>query len=265
MDFRSKPMHRLRNDPRTGTVAPVPYLERTDSVFVMYLGDESGGDTENRFHPDWIRQVHALLDEVEAFDGPTALVTTATGKYYSTGADVAWGAENPGRIDEYLSDIQLLLARLLTFPVPTVAALQGHTFGAGAFLAITHDYVTMRDDRGFLCFPGITLGVSYSPGTIALTSARLPERAAHDALTTGRRYGGVDALAIGLVNEVAGEAELLPNAIRHAASLAHTRGHILAEIKEGLYHQALTGLREPVRGVEDKLGDSNVGKAASGS
>ena len=57
----------------------MPYLERSGDVHVLYLGDKDGPENnENRFHPDWIDAVHALLDEVEAVEGPAALVTTAT-------------------------------------------------------------------------------------------------------------------------------------------------------------------------------------------
>src|ERR1051325_8852588 len=68
----------------------MPYLERDGDVFVLYLGNEGQTDNENRFHPDWIDAVHGLLDEVEASEGPAALVTVATGKFYSNGLDTDW-------------------------------------------------------------------------------------------------------------------------------------------------------------------------------
>ena len=61
----------------------MPTLDRHDDVFVLDLGD-----TENRFHPDWLTAVHAALDEVEAAEGPRALVTAATGKFFSNGLDL---------------------------------------------------------------------------------------------------------------------------------------------------------------------------------
>ena len=48
-------------------------LTRAGDVFVLNLGD-----SENRLHPDWLSGVHKALDEVEAAEGPRALVTTAT-------------------------------------------------------------------------------------------------------------------------------------------------------------------------------------------
>ncbi|MQY22993.1 Carnitinyl-CoA dehydratase [Nocardia sp. RB20] len=195
--------------------------------------------------------MHTLLDEVEAHDGPRALVTIGAGKYYSTGADLRWVGAHPDEVDEYLSEIQLLFARLLVAPLPTVAALQGHTFGAGAFLALAHDRAVMRVDRGYFCLPGITIGASYAPGTVALAAARLAPRAAHEALVSGRRYGGAEALTLGLIDETAAEHEVLSAAVEYAKNVAHTRGPVLGEIKYGLYEDAVTRLRMPVRGYNN--------------
>ncbi|MDV7134688.1 enoyl-CoA hydratase/isomerase family protein [Williamsia muralis] len=226
----------------------MPYLDKDGEVSVLHFGGHESPDPQNRFNPDWLKTAHALLDEVEAEAGPRALVTTGHGKYYSTGADLSWGAQNPGQIDWCLSEIQALLARLLAFPMPTVAAMQGHAFGAGAFLAIAHDHTVMRADRGYLCFPGITLGAAYAPGVLALTAARLPARAGHEALTTGRRYGGEEALRLGLVDEVAEEADVLTAAVEWARFNANTRSEVLGDIKRGLHPEVFEALKRPVSG-----------------
>ena len=81
-------------------------LERHDDVFVLDLGD-----TENRFHPDWLAAVGAALDEVEQTDGPRALVTAATGKFFSNGLDLDWLGAHADAHEEYIRDVHALLAR----------------------------------------------------------------------------------------------------------------------------------------------------------
>src|SRR3954452_21187642 len=98
----------------------MPTLDRHDTVFVLDLGD-----TENRFHPDWMTSVNTLLDEVEKGDDPRALVTTASGKIWSNGLDLEWLMENPERFPAYTKNVHGLLARFLGLPLVTVAALQG--------------------------------------------------------------------------------------------------------------------------------------------
>jgi hypothetical protein len=55
-------------------------LKRHDAVFVMQMRAD-----ENRFHPAFLAAVQRALDEVEQADGPAALVTTGTGRFYSNG------------------------------------------------------------------------------------------------------------------------------------------------------------------------------------
>ncbi len=227
----------------------MPYLERAADVFILHLGSEGVRDEENAFHPDWLDRIDALLDEVEGEPGPAALVTTADGKFYSTGLDTAWVAANIDQLDSYVTRVQQLFARVLTFPMATIAAMPGHTFGGGAMLATAHDHQVMRADRGFFCLPGITIGASYAPGSLALLSARLPPKAVHEALTTGRRYGGSEALARGLVDAVAPDGEVLSRAVDTARQLAGTRGRTLGEIKHSLYAQTIAALRTPVTGL----------------
>lgn len=175
-------------------------LQRRGAVFVLTLGDD-----ENRFHPDRLTQINAALDEVEAADGPKAIVTTGHGKFYSNGLDLDFMAANPGSAEANLSDVHALFARVLAFPAPIVAAVQGHAFAAGAMLALAHDLIVMRGDRGFFCLPEVDLGIPFTAGMNALIRARLPIATAHEAMTTGRRYGGEDAREAGIVAATAGK------------------------------------------------------------
>lgn len=157
----------------------MPYLERDENVFILNFGNTGERDTPNPFHPDWLDTVNALLDEVEAHTGPCALVTTATGKFYSTGLDTAWILQNTDQANQYIDHVETLFERLLIFPMSTTAAVVGHAFGGGAILAAAHDHIVIREDRGYFCLPGITIGASYTPGSIALLASRLPTRTLH--------------------------------------------------------------------------------------
>ncbi len=232
----------------------MPHVDYEGDVAILHLGDASPtahSDPEHRFHPEWMARLHGLLDEVEAGCGPRAVVTVGAGKFYSTGADLSWVTQHPSEADTYLSEIQRLFARILTSPVPTVAAVQGHAFGAGAFLAIAHDRAIMREDRGYFCLPGITLGAAYAPGTVALATSRLPSRAAHEALVTGRRYRGPEALDRGLVDGLASEHDILGAAVDVAKQVAHTRGQALADIKHQMYGEVVAQLCTPVAGYNE--------------
>jgi len=193
---------------------------------------------------DLQRAIEAHLDEVQAAPAPRALVTKATGKFWSNGLDLEWMAANQALLGDFVPRVHELLARVLALDVPNVAALQGHTFAAGAMLALAHDQRVMRGDRGYFCLPEVDIRIPFTLGMNALLSARLSPQAAHEAMTTGRRYGGADAAAAGIVDEAVGEDEVLPRAVTLAAALANKDPGTLATIKERLYAGALAALRD---------------------
>jgi enoyl-CoA hydratase/carnithine racemase len=223
----------------------MPTLERQDAVFVLHIGDN-----ENRFHPDWVASVNRALDEVERADGPRALVTVASGKFFSNGLDLDWLLTHPEQAAEYVSGVNGLLARVLTLPLVTVAAVQGHAFAAGAMLTLAHDFRVMRADRGFWCLPEATINIAFNPGMSALIQARLAPQVAHEAMVTARRYGGPDALAAGIVDRALDEDSVRPAAVELATAQVDKAGATLGTIKSRMYGRVLDALRSR----EDLLG-----------
>ncbi|WP_416486234.1 enoyl-CoA hydratase-related protein [Streptomyces sp. CL12] len=219
----------------------MPSLDRQDNVFVLDLGDG-----ENRFHPDWLTAVDTALTEVEQAEGPRALVTAATGKFWSNGLDLDWLLAHADRHQEYVVCVHQLFARMLSLPIVTVAALQGHTFAAGAMLSLAHDLRVMRADRGFWCLPEADINIPFTPGMSALIQSRLAPRTAHESMVTARRYGGLDAAAAGIVDQAVAEDAVLSTAIETAQGQAAKAGDTLGTIKTRMYGPVLAALRDTV-------------------
>ena len=130
-------------------------MERQDGVGVMTMDYQS----ENRFNPDFVRAMMDGLDEVEKDPQIRAIVLTgADPKFFSNGLDLDWLMANAGDMDKVLGYLKLvndMLRRWTLYPKPTVAALNGHTFAAGLFMAAHIDFRFMREDRGWICLPEI--------------------------------------------------------------------------------------------------------------
>jgi len=213
-------------------------LRREGEVFVLRM--DAG---ENRFHPDFVRACNAALDEVERTDGPKALVTTGSGKFYSNGLDLDWMlGEGSGHANEYLHSVLAVIGRVLVFPAFTVAAVNGHAFGAGAQLAVAHDYKVMRSGRGYFCMPEIDMKVPLHPGMTAILQARLSKRTVHEVIATGRRYAAEDALAAQIVDHALPEEQVLPRAIEIAAGLTAKAHPVMRALKHGLYRGVLEAM-----------------------
>lgn len=217
----------------------MPTLTRSGDVFVLNLGE-----TENRFHPDFVKAFGAALDEVAAARGPRALVTAANGKFWSNGLDLEWVQAHTEQFAGYVSSVQEMFARVLELPLPTVAAIQGHCFAAGAMLALAHDFRDMRGDRGYFCLPEVDIKIPFTPGMTALIQARLTPQVAHEVMTTGRRLGGEQAKAYGVVDATAGLDEVLPLAVERAGELAPKAGPTLGLIKTRMYASVIALLRD---------------------
>jgi enoyl-CoA hydratase/carnithine racemase len=206
------------------------HLERQGSTAVIQLSN-----ADNRFTEAMLDQWNAALDEVEADSSITALVSIGEGRFYSNGLDVELLTGGSDVAGPYLDRVLELLHRVLVLPVATVAAVNGHAFGAGAMLAIAHDARVMREDRGFICFPEVDLGLPFLPLMGALITAKWAPQVAQEAMTTGRRYRGTEAAKIAMVDLAVPESEVRDAALR----LARTRGgkdrSALGTIKADLY------------------------------
>ncbi|WP_114422834.1 enoyl-CoA hydratase-related protein [Nocardioides houyundeii] len=218
----------------------MPTLTKDSTVWTLDLGSD-----ENRFHPEWLEQTDALLDEIADSTEPAVLVTAGSGKFFSNGLDLEWLGANGDRLGWYVDRIHALFAKVLTLPVPTVAAVNGHAFGGGAMLAMAHDFRVMREDRGFFCFPEVDIHIPFTTGMSALITAKLTPAAAVEAMTTGRRYGGAEAMAAGLVDGVSGLEELRGTAAARVRDLAGKDRATLGAIKATMYAGVVEILRTP--------------------
>lgn len=200
------------------------------------------GDDENRFSPEWVIAYNQALDTVEASPAPAALITTGQGKFFSNGLDLDYLGGNPDKLHDYVGQVQALFARVLTLGIPCVAAVNGHAFGAGAMLALAHDYRVMREDRGFFCFPEIDIEIPFTPGMSALILSKLTPQTAHVSMTSGRRYGGGDAQRVGIVDASASLEQLVGVAQGLVEDLAAKNRGTLAAIKRGMYGSVVEAL-----------------------
>ena len=211
-------------------------LRRDGGVFVLTM--QAG---ENRFNRQFLDEMNSALDSVEASSGPAALVTVGgQEKFYSNGLDLDWlGGDGQSEAPHFVEAAVALLGRVAGLGVPTVAAINGHAFAAGAMLALAHDFRVMRADRGFFCLPEVDINLPFAPGMSALILAKLDASVSRELMLTGRRIGGTEALALRVVDETADADQLLARAIARAESMATKDRATYVAIKRGMYGAAI--------------------------
>ncbi len=195
-------------------------------------------DGENRFNLDSLSRWHEVLTELEQHDGPLALVITGTGKFFSNGLDLDWISANSGEFGRVVEGVHSLFGRLLVFPAYVIAAINGHAFAAGAMLSCTADLRLMRRDRGYWCLPEVDLDMTLTRPMMEVVTARLPSNAIQDAIITGRRYGGEEALARGIVDDVDDEHALVDRAVELAQQMATKNRSVIAAHKMMMFGES---------------------------
>lgn len=145
-----------------------------------------------------------MLGSGESSEG-AALISTggtdASAKIYSNGLDFEKATADPHFFDTHLN---ALYEKLLTFPIPTIAAINGHAFAAGFGLACSHDYRVMNAKRGYLCMNEIDFGAPLPFGLQkALASKISDQKTMRKIVLEGHRFSAKEAYEAGIVDVLA--------------------------------------------------------------
>jgi enoyl-CoA hydratase/carnithine racemase len=204
---------------------------------------------ENRHNADFVADMSVALDSIEGDKEITSVVITSSDpKNWSQGIDLPWLTERMGKnetkqIKDFLYGINGIFKRLLTFPMPVIAAINGHAVANGAILSCACDFRFMRADKGFFFFPEVDIGIPFLPGMIAFCRKAIPEYKFNEMLLSGRRYGAAELEAHHIVVKACENPEvLMTEAMAFAGTYQKKRG-IFGEMKRRMY-------REMVRVIE---------------
>mmetsp|Transcript_1684 Transcript_1684/g.5997 ORF Transcript_1684/g.5997 Transcript_1684/m.5997 type:complete len:234 (+) Transcript_1684:51-752(+) len=211
-------------------------------VWVLTLNN---GD--NRFNPESMTLLNSLLDEVEQDRKGRVLVTTGTGKFFSNGLDQTYMMEcgDPAAVERMLGQFESLLARMLSFPLYTIAAINGHAFAGGAMFSCAHDFRVMRTGRGYFCMNEIDLGMVTSAGMTGVIKTRISDPGVlRDVMLVGKRYSAEQALSARIIDAMYPEEEVLSAAIElgHKLAAKNATHRAVHGMKLALYSDVYTHL-----------------------
>jgi len=162
------------------------------------------------------------------------LLLEGEGRHFSFGASVQ--EHLPGQVAGMLRRFHDLLLGLIDSAVPVLAAVRGQCLGGGLELVmLCHRVFAARDAR--LGQPEIALGV-FAPAASLVLPERVGRRHAEDLCLSGRSVGAEEALAMGLVDELADDPR--------EAAFAYARTHLLPRSASSLRF-AVRALRSGLR------------------
>lgn len=91
-----------------------------------------------------------------------------------------------------------------SFPMPTVALVNGHAFAGGFMTAMYHDYRVMNPTRGFCCLNELEFGAPLKPPMTSIFRQKASPAAYRAIVLEAKRLSGPDALAQHLVDALGG-------------------------------------------------------------
>src|SRR5438552_8032829 len=200
----------------------------------------------NALDRDVLLEITATLHAIEATDA-RAVVLTGSGSAFSAGADL-FRVLNEG--DDYLETSLAALTEafgtLFRFPLPVVAAVNGHAIAGGAVLVCASDHRVAAAGNHKIGFAELRVGVPFPAW--ALEIARWGTRPANlqEVIYFGRSYDPEGALARGLVDEIVEPESLMERALSVARRLAAIPPVSFRLMKESLRRPVVERVRASV-------------------
>ena len=180
---------------------------------------------------------HALASSSQDAAVRVVLIAGA-GTDFCAGLDlVGLDKGNEGDALEHLESAQRLADVLLAIrrhPRPVVAAVQGRALGGGAGIATACDLILAAESSA-IGYPEVKIG--FVPAMVgALLRRSVTEKRMFELLAGGEPVAAREAQAIGLINQVFGDAEFEARVKAYVQNLASKSASALSLTKQLLYH-----------------------------
>ncbi|KAI4759113.1 putative carnitinyl-CoA dehydratase [Aureobasidium sp. EXF-3400] len=196
---------------KSGRLFEVP-ISDNGKVVVTRLGERVymlmwNSAPDNRLTTSFCNAVHTALD-ILALKYPHGVVITTSGisKFYSNGLDLEHANSNPGFTKDSLF---ALWKRLLTYPMPTIALINGHGFAGALMTAMMHDYRIMNPHRGYICLNEVELGVPLKAAMSSIFRQKTSPQTYRTLVLEGKRFKALEALEAGIIDGVGGLDEVV--------------------------------------------------------
>ena len=214
--------------------------EKTDSVAILSMTNG-----ENRHNRQFAEEMLQSLSDILKDPSVHSLILTSSDiKNFSQGVDLQWliqrKAENDlASMKKFLYRMNDLFKTLLLYPVPVIAAINGHAYANGAILSCACDFRFMRSDRGFFCFPEVEIGIPFLPGMIAWVKKAIPYYKFIELKLSGRRAAAQELEEHHVIVKACADLDdLMKQSIEFAKTFHKKRG-IFGEMKKRMHKEII--------------------------
>ncbi|USG64248.1 enoyl-CoA hydratase [Brevibacillus ruminantium] len=210
-------------------------IHREDRVAVVSVNRPPA----NALSQETLKELNALLDELESDAVVKAIVLTGEGRFFIAGADIKEFTElQPSDAEAMARSGQQTFDRLETFPKPIIAAINGACLGGGLELALAC-HIRLVAPEAKLGLPELNLGLIPGYGGTQRLPRLVGRGRATKMILTSEMIGGEEAQRIGLAEAVYPLDQLLEKAKELAAVIAE-KGAVSLRLALNAIHTGVT-------------------------
>lgn len=172
----------------------------------------------NAFDLELLRELGAALGELEEAG---AVVITGRGSVFSAGVDLARVDAEPAEyLADFLAELDAFFRRLLLFPRPVVAAVNGHALAGGWVTACAADVRVAAEGDATVGVTELAVGVPFPRSAFEAFRLATPAPLVASLVMRARRVPVAEAAALGMLDELVPPERLLPRALELAREMA---------------------------------------------
>jgi enoyl-CoA hydratase/carnithine racemase len=173
-------------------------------------------------------EIDQCLAEIDQDDSVSVVVITGAGPSFCAGFDRnEFFSQDPSHLEALMESTDRFHLRLMNFPKPMVAAINGAAMGGGLDLAVLCD-VRIASENAAFSHPEIKFG---APTLFGPLTEIIGGGLARDLCLSGRRIDAQEGHRIGLVSSVVPLDRLLDEAMAVANSIAEAPLLTLKRVK----------------------------------
>ena len=164
-----------------------------------------------------------IMDEFKNDDALRVVVLTGAGtKAFVSGADISrFGSERATEeaVAHYNETVEKASLALYSYPKPTIAMIRGYCIGGGLGIAMCCD-LRIAADHSTFAVPAAKLGLGYGHSGVKRLMDVVGPSFTKEIFYTARQFKADEAVTMGLINRVVGDAELESYVKKYAETIA---------------------------------------------
>ncbi|SDB45420.1 enoyl-CoA hydratase-related protein [Butyrivibrio sp. INlla16] len=192
-------------------------VEVKDKIAVLTINRP---EALNALNSQVLDDLSAALDSIDVNTVRALVLTGAGEKSFVAGADIGeMSTLTKAEGEAFGKKGNDVFRKLETFPIPTIAAVNGFALGGGCEISMSCD-IRICSDNAMFGQPEVGLGITPGFGGTQRLARLIGAGMAKQLIYTARNIKADEAYRIGLVNAVYAQEELLPAAEKMANTIA---------------------------------------------